>query len=102
MNRTECPHCARTRRRFPPFHCANCGKHIGKTRSHFVMDEQGPIVWCVTCIIGDGSDYWWFTHRPVVSAGASRAAVHVYMERPFTDVRIDGLDHDNPFEDGRR
>jgi hypothetical protein len=31
----------------PAFDCANCGKQIGKTRTHYVIDRQP---WCVRCI----------------------------------------------------
>lgn len=32
----------------PPFDCADCGRRIGKTRSHWLMRDGG--VWCGRCV----------------------------------------------------
>ncbi len=42
VNEPDRPHPGRA----PIFHCSDCGRHIGKTRSHVVIDET---VICMKC-----------------------------------------------------
>jgi hypothetical protein len=47
----------------PTFHCAECGRHIGKTRTHVLLDDDRVI--CTRCYLA--------THPPGVRL-CSRAA----------------------------
>lgn len=87
-----CIYAAKRRpRRAAPFHCSQCGNHIGKTRTACLMDIAGT-VWCMSCRLGDDSRAWWDTHKPLVTGTRSgiRRLLATHPPSELSDLTTQG------------
>lgn len=81
-----CRYCQTSKpKRYPAWHCSCCARHLPATAMHYIMDERGPLIWCAACHDSEQSTGWWWRRRPVVNVAGSRAWVHTWLQRPFTD-----------------